>query len=288
MASKYEVFCTVVQYGNFTKAAQKLSYSQSAISQTVKALEQELGCTLLTREKSGVTLTYDGQHYYPFIRSLYNAEQALHQKQQEMRGLENTVIKVGAFTSVSRTLLPPIMRQFKNEFPQVRFVLMQGEYSSIADWITNGSVDFGFINKEHSDLKTEPLFEDEMMAVLPKDHPLAARESLSLKELTEDPFIVLGEGRKSVALEAFEQAGLQPKIEYTVYDDYTIAAMVEQHLGISMMYRLLLSSVRADVSAVPIREHPHRTIALAWKNNASLSLAAGSFLNFIAAHCRQN
>ena len=82
--SKYEVFCKVIELGNFTKAAEVLNYSQSAVSQTIKALETELGTALVTRDKSGIRLTYDGRHYYPFIQAVCHAERALRQKQREM------------------------------------------------------------------------------------------------------------------------------------------------------------------------------------------------------------
>ena len=77
MLSKYDIFCKVVEHSGFTKAANAIQYSQSAVSQTVKNLEQELGLTLLTRGKEGIHLTADGEAIFPYIQAIANAEDAL-------------------------------------------------------------------------------------------------------------------------------------------------------------------------------------------------------------------
>ena len=119
MISKYGVFCRVVDTGNFTKAAQLCGYSQSAVSQNIKALETELGVTLFDRRKDGIKLTLDGEQFMPYIRAVWTAELALEEKRREMTGLENSTIRIGTFTSVSRNLLPGLMQSFKKLHPMV-------------------------------------------------------------------------------------------------------------------------------------------------------------------------
>lgn len=116
-------FCKVIENGNFTKVAKEVGYSQSAISQSIKALEQELGTILIDRKKEGITLTDDGKSFYPYIQAIFHAELSLKQKQQEMKGLEHSVIRIGTFTSVSRNILPQLMKNFKSLYPTVNFVL---------------------------------------------------------------------------------------------------------------------------------------------------------------------
>ena len=123
MISRYEIFCRVIETGNFTRVAEELGYSQSAISQTIKALEQELDTVLVHRRKDGIFLTRDGMQFFPYIQSIYNAEKALARKQTEIQGLERSVITIGTFTGVSRVLLPKLMRDFKVKYPDVRFML---------------------------------------------------------------------------------------------------------------------------------------------------------------------
>ena len=282
MASRYEIFCQVLEAGSFTRAAEKLNYSQSAISQGIKALERELGTALLSRGKDGIRLTADGRQLLPYIQSVCQAERALRQKRGEMLGLEHAVVTIGTFTSISRNILPPLMQAFKARHPHVRFVLSQGEYTSIAQWIQEGRVDFGFVNSGAvKGLTVRVLYRDQMSAVLPAGHPLAALETLSLRQLAQEPLILLDEGGHSVSLDAFSAQGLTPRIEYTVYDDYSILAMVRQNLGVSLMYNLVLKGFEEGLAVRPVAERPERTVALAWRNWDAIPLAARLFAQFV-------
>ncbi|MFR0987324.1 MAG: LysR family transcriptional regulator, partial [Frisingicoccus sp.] len=96
--NRYEVFIKVVECGSFTKAAEVLDYTQSAVSQMVHTLEEELSTVLLLRSKNGITLTADGEAYYPYICSINNAHRELEEKYREMQGLGGGKIRIGSFT----------------------------------------------------------------------------------------------------------------------------------------------------------------------------------------------
>ena len=282
MTSKYAVFCRVVACGSFTKAAEQLSYSQSAVSQTIKTLERELGTTLLARSKDGVTLTRDGETLYPYLQALWRDEQALARRTLELQGLTNSTIRIGTFTSVSRNLLPGKMKVFKARYPGVQFVLQQGEYNMIRGWVLDGSVDFGFVNLDAvPDLSGRMLYQDRMLAVLPEHHPLAVFPELNAAQLAAEPFVLLDEGNYSVPLQMFSHAHLTPRIEYKVYDDYSILAMVRQNLGISMMYERVLDGFETGLALRPVRDAPRRRIALVWNNWQTMPLAAREFASLI-------
>jgi len=280
--NRYEVFVKVMECGNFTKAAEELNYTQSAVSQMVHTLEQELSTTLVLRSKSGIELTADGKEYLHYIRSICNAHRELHAKYNEMQGLQGGVIRIGTFTSVSCNWLPSLMKEFKDQFPSVQFVLQQGEYTNIGQWIKEGSVDFGFVNPDAvKGLNTINLQKDEMVAVLPPEHPLTKKKVVSLKELATESYILLDEGEHSVPLCAFEKRGLTPNIQYKVYDDYTIMSMVEKGLGVSVLYSLVLQNHKQNYAIRPISTPVERTIALVYKNKKTLPVASRLFLDFI-------
>lgn len=282
MITKYDVFCRVIETGSFTRAAEQLGYSQSAVSQTIKSLEQELGTTLVSRDKEGISLTADGRAYFPYIHGICAAGEALDKKRREMQGLENSTIRIGTFTSVSRNLLPRLIQEFKTQYPSVQFELLQGEYSGISQWVQEGTVDFGFINSRFSmGLSVQPLFRDAMMAILPPAHPLTEKSAVSLSELAAEPFILLDEGQHSVPTEAFRRLGVTPRIEYKVFDDYSILAMVKQGLGVSILYNLMLAGFCDGLAVRPILERPERTVALAWRRWETMPLAARRFAEFI-------
>ena len=281
--TRYEVFMQVVDSGSFTAAAQTLNYTQSAVSQMVHTLEEELGTTLLLRSRAGVSLTADGVEYLPYIRAICNAHRELNNKYGEMQGLLGGVIRIGTFASVSRNWLPRLMGAFKETHPGIQFQLFQGEYTHIGKWVREGTVDFGFTNPDAAgSLTCLPLARDEMLAVLPPGHPLARLERIPLAELAREPYILLHEGELSVPLNAFRESGHSPDVQYTVDDDDTIMSMVEQGLGVSVLYSLVLQNRPERLEMRPLTPRVERTIALVYKNKAALSLAARQFIDCIA------
>ncbi len=282
LQSKKKIFLTVLDAGSFTKAAAELGYSQSAISQTIKTLEDDLGTTLVSRSREGLTLTKDGEEFLPYIRSIVAAEDDLGAKIREMQGLEKGVIKIGTFTSISRNILPALMHDFRKTYPNIRFELLQGEYNDIQDWILDGTIDFGFVAPNTvTGLETQPFLSDTMMAVLPQNHPLAKKKAVSLADLTNDPFIELIEGTFSVTRKVFKDYHLTPDIIYSVYDDYTILEMVKHGYGISMLYKLVLTGYGDEIALRPIIEPFERSLDLAWRDYTTLPIAAKRFIEFL-------
>lgn len=286
--SKYHIFCRVVDLGSFTKAADELGYTQSAVSQIVRSLESDLGTVLLERRRDGIRLTSDGMQYLPFLRSLSGAELALQEKQKEMDGLENSTILIDTFTSVSRNILPPLMSAFREMYPGIHFVLRQGDYASIRDDLRASRVDLGFISpgsddpEAFADLQMQKLYDDEMVAVLPPDHPLASSETVSLKDLSRETFILLDEGIEyNTALEGFRRAGLVPNLGYEVYDDYTIMAMIRQSLGVSLLFRRVVRGFSEGVVIRDLDKPLTRPVYLAWRNRDTLPISAKRFADYI-------
>jgi DNA-binding transcriptional LysR family regulator len=286
--NRYEVFVKVVELGSFTRAAAALNYTQSAVSQMVHTLEAELAATLVRRAKGGVGLTADGEAYYPYIRAIARAHRELEEKRREMLGLGGGVLRIGTFTSISRNWLPGLMKRFKQDHPAVQFELFQGEYTNISQWIREGRVDFGFVMPEAAaDLEVLPLYDDEMVAVLPEGHPLADREAVSLAAMAGQANILLDEGELSVPLRAYAESGLTPDIQYRVYDDYSILKMVEQHLGVSILYQAVVQGQVHRCAVRRIDPPVRRTVAVAMEDRRMLSIAGRAFLDFILQHFKE-
>ena len=283
--TRYDAFMKIIETGSFTKAAEELGYTQSAISQMVHSLEEELGTTLILRSRKGIALTPDGEEILPYIKTVYYAHRELIEKRKEMQGLQSGIIRIGTFSSVSCNWLPQLMKDFKEKYPSVHFELKQGEYTSISEWIKEGSVDFGFVNPDAvSGLTTVPLRPDEMLAVLPSEHPLSRHNKITLKELSHEPFILLDEGDLSEPLEFFKQNKLQPNVQYRVHDDYTIMSMIEKGLGIGILPKLVLSRFHYNIVTKEVFPPIVRIIALAYKDKNVLPIASRYFIDFIVNH----
>ncbi|MDS0526991.1 LysR family transcriptional regulator [Clostridium sp. SHJSY1] len=287
--NQYYAFIKIIETGSFTKAAEELGYTQSAISQIVRSLERELSTTLILRSRKGIILTPDGEEFLPYIKKVHNSYRELIEKSKEMQGLQGSVIRIGTFSSISSSWLPQLIKSFKEVYPSVKFELQQGEYTSIIQLIKEGSVDFGFVNSDvGTNLYKIPLKRDEMLAVLPYDHQLTNNENVTLKELSDEPFILLDEGQSSIPLKFFEENNLQPNIQYCVYDDYTIMSMVEKGLGIAILPELVLDRISYNIIKKKIYPPIVRNIGIAFKDKNALPIASKYFIDFILKEFKQN
>ncbi len=276
---RYIAVLKVIEVGSFTKAAELLGYTQPALSQMIASLEKELSIKILYRSRYGIQLTPEGERLYPFMKNSVQQYETMKQAADEIRGLEEGIVRIGTISSISCHWLPGIIRQFWEKYPKIKVVLHQGDYTSIPDWVRTGSVDFGFVNpKAVRGMEIVQVKSGEFRAVVPSGHPLAERKSVSLKDLAQEPFLMLEEGIYSEPMEAFREAGITPDVRLRVHDDYSILSMVEQGLGVSILAELVLRKTNYNIAALPIEPPVIRDLGIIMKDKHSLPLASREFL----------
>jgi DNA-binding transcriptional LysR family regulator len=282
MINKYIALQKVVEYRSMAKAAENLGYSQSAMSQMISSLEDELSIKLLNRGKYGAELTAEGKELYPFIEeAIYRYRSSL-EKAAEIRGLETGIIRMGTLASISANWLPPLIHEFEEHYPGIEFVIHQGDYTSIQDWIKTGAIDFGFVSPDAvNGIELTILNKGEFKAILPENHPLSKDTAISISALAKEPFILLEEGHFYEPLEAFRNAGVTPQIKYTLHDDYAIMAMVEEGLGVSILADLILRRTNYRIKALPLNPPIYRTIAIGYLKKESLPAASRRFIELL-------
>ncbi len=272
----------VVEFGSLSRAAEYFNYSQSAVSQIIISLENEFDIKLLNRSHAGVSVTSDGEVLLAYIQKLSHAHKELSDKVFELLGIESGLIRIGTFSSISCHLLSPLLKNFKVKHPNIKFELIQGDYRQIETWISEGTVDFGFVNLPTlKDFEVIPIMEDRMLAILPVDHPYARKEFVPLNLFEQESMILLEEGTKKGIQEMFRQHHINAKIEYRLDDDYTIMSMVENGLGISILAELILKRTPYQIVTKEIYPSFSRTIGVAIKNRTQASMAVRCFLDFI-------
>ncbi len=279
---KYMAFIRTVEYGSFTKAAEILNYSQSGISRMIHDLEQEWKVTLLERSRAGVRLTSDGMKLLPHAKNLCSEYQKLQMQVDKLNGLQSGLIRIGTFSSVATHWLPNIIREFQKDYPNIDYELLLGDYTEIEEWIADGRVDCGFLRLPmRKDFETIFLEQDNLMVVLPENHPLAECERFPVKALCGDPFMLLEKGAKAEVSEIFERYKLTPNVRFTTWDDYAIMSMVESGLGISILPQLILKRIPYHVVAKELDVPAYRNIGLALKDRKIASLATKRFLKYL-------
>lgn len=283
--NRYIALQKVVELGSFSKAAEAMGYSQSAMSQMISSLEEEMSIKLINRFRTGAKLTLEGEKLYPQIEKLIYQYYSVQEKTKEIKGLETGTIRMGTLASISAHWLPGLLKEFQEKYPGVEFVIHQGDYTSIYEWIKTGAVDFGFVNPGAvSGIEIIPLKEGAMPAVLPKDHPLGELDVIPLELLAREPFILLEEGHYYEPLEAFQSVGVSPNIKYTIHDDYAIMTMVEAGLGVSILAELVLHRTNYDIKLCATNPPVFRKIAIGYKDRASMPIACSRFIELLQSH----
>ena len=261
---KYEAFVRTAELGSLTKAAQFLGSTQSRISHILSDLEAEYGFTLMERSRGGVTLTEAGAMILPKMQTILQKDRELDALIDDIRTANAGTLRLGAFTSVAVHWLPGMIRAFQAAHPKVELQMFNGDYYDLEQWFRDGTIDLGFVTLPSPEgARTIPLAEDELVAILPKDHRLAALDRIPIEELDGEPFISLLESSAHDIHRALDKAGIHPRIKFTTKDDYAILAMVEQGLGLSIVPRLLLEGRRQNFEIRPLQPGASRTIALA-------------------------
>ena len=279
---KYMAFVKTVEYGSFTKAAEILNYSQSGISRMIGDLEREWGFVLLERNKNGISLTSDGMKLLPHAKSLVADYEKLQMQVDELNGLQSGLIRIGTFSSVATHWLPNIIKRFQQDYPNIDYELLLGDYTEIEEWILDGRVDCGFLRLPvHAELETIFLERDALLAIIPESHPLAGCEKFPVAALCDEPFMLLEKGAKAEVSEIFERCGLSPRVHFTTWDDYAVMSMVESGLGLSILPQLILRRVPYRILAKELDVPACRDIGLALRSKKSCSLAVKRFLEYL-------
>ncbi len=284
-SEKCRALLCAIDKGSITAAAETMGYTISGISRMMAALESEVGFPLLRRGREGVTPTNECLRLLPSLREMVAQAEQCRQMAGELRGVMSGTIAIGTFSSVATHWLPNMICAFQKDYPNIDFEILMGDYPEIEQWILQGRADYGFLHlPTRPELKVMELARDELMAVLPEEHPLAQLEKVPVAALAEQPFILLDKAgnRDRDVMQVFERVGIVPKIRFTTLDDYAVMSMVEHGLGVSILPRLVLRRIPYRIALRPLEQPAFRQIGLAMRRGEALSPAAKKFLGYLS------
>ncbi|MGK3121422.1 LysR substrate-binding domain-containing protein [Pseudomonas corrugata] len=213
--TQLEIFSLVAELHGFTAAATRLGISQSAVSHAIKSLEQELGVELLRRHQSVVELSDIGQQLLLRARAMLGLANTLRQEAADARGMRRGTLRIGSFgPTSSMKLLPAILQRYRALHPGIEVHIDEGPDRQVIQWLDERRIDVGFVVLPEDRFDTSPLMEDQMVALLPTTHPLAARSNLSLSDLCDTPFVLTEAGSSELVTRLFNAARLTPNVRY--------------------------------------------------------------------------
>jgi len=279
--AQLRAFAGVAHAGSVSDAALELGLTQSAVSHALASLERELGARLIVRDRAGCQLTELGTRLLPdAVEALRHADRIAETAAAES-GLHQGRLRVGIIASAAGVLMP-LIAQFRHRYPGVTVAVFEGTDQEVSDWIAHRTVDLAVVTGPRLDLRTVPLANDEMLAVVPSGHQLASRDDVTVADLAGEPFLLSAGGCEPAIRRIHEQHRIPLAPASRVTDMATLLAMVREGLGVSIIPALSADTSRDGITVVPLRPRVPRTLLLGTKD-ADLTPAARALLSHVLA-----
>lgn len=277
-------FKEVASLASFTAAATHLHLTQSAVSQQIKALEDECGIPLFDRSGRLVRLTNAGQVFLMHVERILAQVDNARVEMTEMAGGARGRCRLAALPSMAAYLLPRALATFQRRYPGVDVHLMESVQAQLLEWVQQGTVDFGIVALPVHDpqLQSTVLLHDEFVLVVPKEHALATRRSVRLAELAAERFVLYprGAGGREQFIEACRQVGFEPQVSFESEDRETILGLVAAGVGITFIPRFIAHHTRADgpVAVEIVEPRLRREVGIVWRRHRYLPQAARNLI----------
>ena len=287
--STLRVFLTVAAERSFSRAAEKLSRTQPAVSLSLQRLEAELGEKLLDRSAKDVMLTDAGRTVYEFGRRFQNLEAELRNSIAELRDHSAGRLVIGANESTALYLLRHIER-YRSLYPKVKVQVRRSFSSRIPNELIDGNLELGVISYEpHDDrIVTNVIYSDSLAFVVSPKHRLAQRQEVPISELGSEVFIahnVLSPYRE-IIIRAFHEGGVRLNMDVEMPTVETIRWMVERNAGVAFLPRMCVEQEILEGRLVAVRVPEvtvERKVYLARPSRRALSYAGEAFLKLLAS-----
>ncbi|MCR5370478.1 MAG: LysR family transcriptional regulator [Clostridium sp.] len=259
---KIRSLLTVLETGSISSAAEKLNGTQSGITQTMNALEAELGFKVLIRTNRGVTLTEAGERILPFLRQLDEDFMTLERESREIAAGKGMIIRIGTYSSIANSWLPDVLAAYREENPDADFEILVSS-DKLPRWLQKGKADLLLVDEELGQgFRWYPIMQDEYKAAVPASSVIAQKKVITEDELLQYPMIV------SMMTSYRRYRNLQEGygrrvIRVSTDDDTTIIRMVQKGLGVSIIAGLSGAMVPDNVRVIPLEPPVFRTIGAA-------------------------
>jgi DNA-binding transcriptional LysR family regulator len=289
--SRLQVLCEVITRGSFSAAADALSYTQSAVSQSIARLEAETGTTLVVRDRRGVRATAAGATLVGHAETIFAQVEAAEADLAAVLGVRSGRLRVASFPSAGATLMPLAVARFRREHPDVALTLAEGEPEQIGPRMRAGEFDLALLfefpgapprrQRPGAGLRSVALLEDPMHLALPADHPLAARTTLSLSDLRDQRWVQTSAESPCArhVVRSCLAAGFEPEVAFESDDYETVQGLVAAGVGVALIPRLALTRVHSGIVVRALAPRsPARQVTVATMSAAGVAPAARSMI----------
>jgi DNA-binding transcriptional LysR family regulator len=284
----------VVETGTFSEAAERLGYTQSAVSQQVGTLERIVGTSLFERPggRRPVRLTAAGEMLLAHARTVLARVNAAAADLRALASGDQGQLQVGTLPSVGTKVLPRLLTSFRIEHPGVEIVLRESrDCANLIHAVETGDIDVTFIDigpHETGPLQVRRLLDDPMVLVAPADAPEAGRRAVSIDDIAHLPMIgTRNPGCRQIIDDAFRHAAVVPSYLFRSDDNPTIQSLIGSGLAYAVLPMLTVDEHDPNVAIITIRPEPQpRRLGIAWHPERRSPAALPHFVEAAAEICR--
>jgi DNA-binding transcriptional LysR family regulator len=290
-------FLTTAKLQNFSRAAEQLYITPSALSKAIRNLENELGFPLFEKSGRVVGLTEYGRMFSEYVvKASKNIEDGIFEVQKRM-GLHTGRIAISGIYTMCGDYVPSRIMEFNTDHPNVTYAIEYAITSKILEKIISGSSDLGFcgdyeLDSDHfSSIERKLIKVEDLVVVTPKNHPLAKKERIEFKKLSKEKFIIyrnVNSGISYIFWKLCNQYDIKPKIAFEVPDDHSIVGLVAAGLGIALLPDNVSIKMN-DLAILKIYPHmPTRNQYMIWKKERFMAPVVEAFRDHISAYTDKN
>jgi DNA-binding transcriptional LysR family regulator len=285
-------FMEVSRLRSFSRAAEKLSVTQPAISAQIRTLENEVGARLFDRDGGKVTFTAAGKVFEPFAEHCLQCHNHIMVTVGELHRTPRGEISVCANEATSLYVLPAVFAQFKRQYSRVGLSIVRADRLKTVELVLNREVDFGVVSLPVKDsrLTVDTLHRDDVVMVAPSNHPLAARDSVKFADILPHALLLPKQGRQRELIEdLFRSHDVQPRVAMEVESSELLKRLIIAGLGIGFLPR---SNVLEDAKSGELKIlkveglRLNRELALIYRKDKTLTRAAHVFLEITTGRSR--
>ena len=272
--AKIKVLLLAIEKKSFSKAAEELSYTPSALSHIADSLESELGVKILNRTFAGIELTENGKVLFEHLKALVMAEEKLLMEAEKIKRNDN-MLRIGTYSSIAQNLLPQILKKFKQENPMVTTSIKVG--NKLTSWLEDDVADVIFTDKPPANATWLKIMNDPFMAIFPSEL-MPEKRTVRKEDLYQYPCIMHNE---PIVQNYFELQKFKEVISFDSIDESSIFSMVKETIGIAILPQLMLKNKGKFLRTVKLSPEISREIGCAYKKEKVQHSCAMQFIKFI-------
>lgn len=286
-------FSVLAKLEHYTQAAKELSITQPSLSHAISTLEKDLGTYLFEKQGRNVRLTKYGRFFLTYVDKALNELEVGEKKLRDLTDSSKGVIDLGFIYTLGAHIIPNLIKDFldNEKYKDISFSLFQGTTKKIIEGLKNEKFDLAFCSfvENEPDVDFIPVLEEELVVIVPLNHPLASQDTIDLKDVGSYHFIYFNKesGIRPLIDSLFDKVNVTPKIICEVEEDSAVLGLVSVDYGIAIIPNISLIK-NFDVKVLHITNPVFkRYIYLASIKNKYISPSANQFRNFIINNLSQ-